>query len=180
MKKRDKSLTLEDFLCRTLTEEEVAKVDSIELEQRTYAETLNLEEMKLYKFTLQEEIRGVEGDYGSSNVVQVINGADGKEYSVWLPTVLYRKLQDCKAVKGSSVGVVFKGIPQGKRYKDFAVFTWTEETMQLLSPKDKDRFPKMKAQPGKKFNFSGEVKKREPGRRGQQRTPRPGPRSRRA
>ena len=133
MQKRSKPLALEDFLNRPLTAEEVAEVDVVETEQGTYAPTLNLEVMRLYKFTLQEEIREVEGDYGPSKVVQVINGADGKEYSVWLPTVLYRKLKDCKAGKGVIVGVVYKGIPQGKRYKDFAVFVWTKETVKLFN-----------------------------------------------
>mgnify|MGYP001616748917 FL=1 len=133
MQKRSKPLALEDFLNRPLTAEEVAEVDVVETEQGTYAPTLNLEVMRLYKFTLQEEIREVEGDYGPSKVVQVVNGADGKEYSVWLPTVLHRKLKDCKAGKNVTVGVVFKGVPAGKRYKDYAVFVWTEETVKLFN-----------------------------------------------
>jgi len=132
MQKKDKPLTFEDFLGRRLTEEEVAKVDSVEVEQRTYAPTLDLVEMKLYKFELLEDIREVEGDYGPSKVVQVRNGADGKEYTVWLPTVLYRKLRDCEAGKGVKVGVVYKGVPYGKRYKDFAVFVWTDEVLKTL------------------------------------------------
>jgi hypothetical protein len=131
-KVRGKALTLEGFLGRKLTEEEAAKIDSVEMGQRTYASTLDLEELKLYKFTLEEEIREVEGEYGPSHVVEVLNGADGQKYSVWLPTVLGRKLRDCKAGKGVTVGVVYKGIPKGKRYKDFAVFVWTPETEKLL------------------------------------------------
>ena len=132
MEKKGKPLTLEDFIGRRLTREEVAKVDNVEVEQTSYAPTLALEEMRLYKFTLQEEIREVEGDYGPSKVVEVLNGADGQNYSVWLPTVLGRKLKDLKAGKDVTVGVVYKGIPKGKRYKDFAVFVWTPETEKLL------------------------------------------------
>ena len=130
--KRGGPLTMDDFLGRTLTEEEVAKVDSVEVGQQSYAPTLTLEEMRLYKFTLEEEIREVEGDYGPSKVVEVLNGADGQKYSLWLPTVLGRKLKDLKAGKDVTVGVVYKGIPKGKRYKDFAVFVWTPERVQML------------------------------------------------
>ena len=131
-KVRNRPLKIDDFLGRRLTEAEVADVDSVEVEQRTYAPTLDLEEMKLYKFELLEDIREVEGEYGPSRVVQVRNGADGKEYSIWLPTVLHRKLRDCEAGKGVTVGVVYKGVPKGKRYKDFAVFVWTDEVLKKL------------------------------------------------
>lgn len=139
MQRKDRPPTLDDFLGRPLTEEEVAKLDDEDTRQRTYAPTLELVEMCLYKFTLQEGIREVEGDYGPSKVVQVLNGRDGKEYSLWLPTVLYRKLRDHEAGKGVTVGVVYKGVPQGKRYKDFAVFVWTDQVLRDpgLAPKSK-------------------------------------------
>lgn len=138
-KEGGKPLKLEDFLGRTLTEEEAKKVDSIEIDQRTYASTLGLEEMKMYKLELLEEIREVEGDYGPSHVVEVLCHNDGEKYSVWLPTVLRRKLRDCKAGKGVTVGVIYKGKPEGKRYKDFAVFVWTDEALKLRDHAEKDK-----------------------------------------
>lgn len=122
----------EYILGRWLTEEELKKVEDVEVEQRTYAPTLAFEEQKLYKFTLQEEIREVEGDYGMSKVVEVLNHGDGQEYSLWLSVVLRHKFRDCKAEKGVTLGVVYKGIPKGKRYKDYAVFVWTDATTKMF------------------------------------------------
>jgi hypothetical protein len=135
MSKKPVDVKLSDILDGTLTQEQVDKADEIEYGERTYAPTLDLVELKLYKLELLEEPREVEGDYGTSRVVEVLNHGDGEKYSLWLPTVLRHKLERCKAGKGFVAGVIYKGVPKGKRYKDFAVFAWTDDVIALLGLK---------------------------------------------
>jgi len=130
-----KDMNLVDYLDKPLTPDQVNRADEIEYGERTYAPTLDLVELKLYKLELLEEIREVEGDYGLSRVVEVLNHGDDEKYSLWLPTVLYRKLERSRAGKGFVAGVIYKGIPKGKRYKDFAVFAWTDDVIALLGLK---------------------------------------------
>lgn len=117
-----------------LTPEDLQKIIKIEKKQRgnSYPPNLELLEMKLYKLTLLGSIHTVEG-YGP--VVTVRNNADGLTYSLWLRTVLYKKITDLKVNEGSIIGVIYKGnrpSSRGKDYYDYSVFIWTGDAEKLL------------------------------------------------
>jgi hypothetical protein len=124
--KKDKN-SLDAYLNEVLPTELVEKIDEAASGEGVYAPSLEMEELKLYKLELLEDIREVQGRYGASRVVNVLNCADNQKYTLWLPTVLYRKLLRHKAAAGTVVGVIFKGVPKGKRYRDYATFLWTPE-----------------------------------------------------
>ena len=90
---------------------------------------LTLEERRLYRLRVAGAIRSIETQYGTQDVLDVVNVVDGEAYILPLRAVLRKKLQQLHLAIGEEFGVVNKG--KVKHYYDYAINRWNTWSQRL-------------------------------------------------